>query len=83
MPMKKKMQLVNIGILVIFIGFMLVFIGLLNSGKESSSAKVAVGGFIGFIPFGFGNDRNMVWFATILSAAVFLLWLFFSFRIKP
>ncbi len=27
-----------------------------------SNAKVAVGGFIGFIPFGFGNDKSLVWF---------------------
>ena len=81
MLMKKKMQLVNIGILVIFVGFILVFLGLLNSSKENSDTKVAVGGFIGFIPFGFGNDKNLVWFVTILSAVVFLVWLFFSFRI--
>ena len=83
--MKKvpKMQLVNIGILVIFIGFILVFIGALKAGKESTGTItiVAVGGFIGFIPFGFGNDKNLVWFVTILSAVVFLVWLFFSFRI--
>ena len=79
--MKKKMQLVNIGILVIFVGFILVFLGLLNSSKESSNTKVAVGGFIGFIPFGFGNDKNLMWFVTILSAAIFLFFLFFSFRI--
>ena len=83
MLMKKKMQLVNIGILVIFVGFILVFLGLLNSSKENSNTKVAVGGFIGFIPFGFGNDKNLLWFVTILSAVVFLVWLFFSLRIKP
>ena len=83
--MKKtpKMQLVNIGVLVIFIGFVIVFLGMLNNSKESSNTKVAVGGFIGFIPFGFGNDKNLVWFVTILSVAMFLLWLFFSFRIRP
>ena len=79
------MQLVNIGILVIFVGFILVFIGALKAGKESTgtNTKVAVGGFIGFIPFGFGNDKNLVLFVTILSAVVFLFFLFFNLRIKP
>ena len=77
------MQLINIGILVIFIGFVIVLIGALNSPKDSSSTKVAVGGFIGFIPFGFGNDKNLLWFVTMLSAAVFLFFLFFNLRIKP
>ena len=79
--MKKKMQLLNIGIGVIFIGFIIVALGLLSSSKDSSSTKVAVGGFIGFIPFGFGNDKNLLWFVTILSAAVFLFFLLFNLRI--
>ena len=75
-------QLVNIGILFIILGFIIVFFGMVMGAKETSpKTKVAVGGFIGFIPFGFGNDKNLVWFVTILSIALFLLWLFISFRI--
>ena len=38
------------------------------SAKEGTSkTKVAVGGFIGPIPFGFGNDKQLVWFIAILS----------------
>ena len=80
--MKSKMPLVNIGILVIFIGFILVVLGLLNSSKDSSNTKIAVGGFIGFIPFGFGNDKNLVRFLVLLSAVMFLLWMFFSFKLR-
>ncbi|MEK6827804.1 MAG: DUF131 domain-containing protein [Nanoarchaeota archaeon] len=77
----KMEQLIRLGFLLIIIGFIAVFFGLLKGSKEStSSAKVAVGGFIGPIPFGFGNDKNLVWFVTILSLVLFLLWLFFSTR---
>ena len=78
--MKHKMpDLTVLGILIIIIGFIIVFFGALNSSKESN-AKVAVGGFIGFIPFGFGNDKNLVWFVTALSAILFLFWLFFNLK---
>ena len=69
----KMEQLINFGVIIIFIGFLVVIIGLLNSAKEDSSkTKVAVGGFIGFVPFGFGNDKKLVWFVTILSLILFL-----------
>lgn len=81
----KMEQLIGIGILLIFIGFIIVFVGtFLSATKQASTdskTKVAVGGFIGPIPFGFGNDKNLVWFVTILSLVLFLFWLFFSFRI--
>ena len=73
-------QLISIGVLLMIIGFIIVFFGIFMGAKESSKTKVAVGGFIGPIPFGFGNDKNFVWFITILSLVLFLFWLFFSFR---
>lgn len=77
----KMEQLINLGAIVILAGFIIVFIGMLQAAKEpGSKTKVAVGGFIGFIPFGFGNDKNFVWFVTILSFALFVIWLLF--RIK-
>ena len=80
MPFKME-QLIGLGITIMIIGFIIVFFGTLLSSKESTSkTKVAVGGFIGFIPFGFGNDKNLVWFVSILSLALFLVWLLFGFR---
>ena len=74
-------QIMGIGIAMIFIGFAIVFFGTFFGAKESASkSKVAVGGFIGPIPFGFGNDKNLVWFVTILSLVVFILWIVFSFK---
>ena len=82
MTMALKMeQLISIGVLMIVIGFFIVFFGMFMGAKETTSkTKVAVGGFIGPIPFGFGNDKNLVWFVTILSLVVFVLWIAFSFR---
>ena len=74
-------RLVGIGIAVVFIGLIIIFTGAL-AGKESSKTKVAVGGFIGFIPFGFGNDRKMVWLAVITSLAPFIIFMFFNYRMK-
>ena len=77
----KMEHLINLGAIVILAGFIIVFMGMLQAAKEpGSKTKVAVGGFIGFIPFGFGNDRNMVWFAAILSLVLFVIWIIF--RIK-
>ena len=78
MPIKME-QLISIGVIMILIGFVIVFLGTFMAAKETTSkTKVAVGGFIGPIPFGFGNDKNFVWFVTILSLVVFVLWIVFS-----
>lgn len=80
MPLKME-QLINLGISLMVIGFIIVFFGILKGSKETSlKTKVAVGGFIGPIPFGFGNDKNLVWFVAILSIVLFLMWILFSFR---
>ena len=74
-------QFIALGVLLIITGFVIVFFGTFFSAKQGiSSTKVAVGGFIGPIPFGFGNDKNLVWFAIILSLVLFLFWLFFNIR---
>ena len=79
----KMEQIIGIGMALIFIGFMIVFIGTFFGAKETGTkTKVAVGGFIGPIPFGFGNDKNLIWFVTILSIVLFLMWLFFSLRLR-
>ena len=70
-------DLITIGILLILIGFALTFIGALQQTKESDGkTKVAVGGFIGPIPFGFGNDKQFMYVIIVLSLFFFLLWFF-------
>ena len=80
MPVKME-QLISLGILMIIAGFIIVFFGTLMGAKETTSkTKVAVGGFIGPIPFGFGNDKNLVWFVSILSLVILVLWVVFSWK---
>lgn len=77
----KMEQLIVMGILIILIGFIVVFFGMLKGIKDASSAtKVALGGFIGPIPFGFGSDKTLVWFTAVLSLIAFLVWVFIGFR---
>lgn len=74
-------QLIPLGILVIFIGIILTFIGALSSVKEGKTdSKIAVGGFIGFIPFGFANDKRMLYPIIIISSVFMLLWIWFIFQ---
>jgi uncharacterized membrane protein len=72
-------QLVSLGIIVILIGFALVFIGALT-GAQKGESKVAVGGFIGFIPFGFANDKRMLWALLAIMAVFTVFWVFFNLR---
>ncbi|MBD3354966.1 hypothetical protein GF361_03195 [Candidatus Woesearchaeota archaeon] len=62
--------LVQIGVGFIFLGIIIIFLaGMLEAEKGES--KVAVGGIIGFIPFGFANDKRIFWFMMIFTAIVF------------
>ena len=69
-------QLVPIGILIIFIGIILVFIGALSQIKDGKNTKIAVGGFIGFIPFGIWNDKRLSWIIFGFTALMFVIWIF-------
>ena len=65
-------QLIPLGLLVVVIGIILIILGSLG-GK--SDVKVGVGGFIGPIPFGFGNDKTMVYIAIAITLVFFLSFL--------
>lgn len=67
-----KFDLATIGLIVIFIGIMLIFLSTLNQKGDS---KFAVGGIIGFIPFGFGNDKGLVLAGIVISAILFFVFL--------
>ena len=75
----KMESLVGIGMILILIGFIAIFVGAL---AKSENTKVAVGGFIGFIPFGFGNDKRLVWIVVGISAFAFMVWAIFNLRIS-
>ena len=71
-------SLITIGIALLLIGIILIVIGSLSSTTkgEKSNVKVAFGGFIGFIPFGWASDKQMFY---ILIALMILALIFFYF----
>ena len=73
-------RLVGLGIIVVFLGLIMIFTGALTGKETNSKTKIAVGGFIGFIPFGFGNDKRMVWAAIIISFVALAVWIFLNYR---
>jgi len=68
-------KLFFIGIMLIIIGSFIIFVASLI---DSKNVKFAFGGFIGFIPFGFANDAQMLLILIILMILV----LFFILVIK-
>lgn len=67
-----EIKLVEAGLLFILVGFAFVIIGGLT-GSQAKGTKVAVGGFIGPIPFGFANDPRMLKIVIGISVAVLIL----------
>jgi len=65
-------NLILVGILVILIGFVLVFIGSLIKAK-SSKTEFGFVGFIGPIPVGFGTSKEIIIFALIVGLIIFLI----------
>ena len=66
-----------------FIGLILAIIGFIImslSFSPNSKSKFAVGGIIGFIPFGFGNDKRLVISMIIFSAVLFIIFLLLMVR---
>jgi uncharacterized membrane protein len=67
------------GIVLIFIGFVLVFIGsLLSAQKGDTKVQWAIGGFIGPIPFGAFSNKEMFYVLVGLMIVMLLLFIFFG-----
>jgi len=67
-------NLVAIGFIVVLIGFIIIVAGALLSGGARNT-KIAVGGFIGPIPFGFANDPKMLKIVLVITVAFFAIFL--------
>ncbi|MBI2674998.1 MAG: hypothetical protein HYX24_00955 [Candidatus Aenigmarchaeota archaeon] len=64
------------GILLIFIGIFLVLIGsMMQASKTEGKVSVGIGGFIGPIPFGFSNSKEMLYMVIAVSMAALLVFL--------
>ena len=49
---------------------------------NSKDTKVAVGGFIGFIPFGFTNDKKLLWILVALMAFALVFFFIINFALQ-
>ncbi|RLE39597.1 hypothetical protein DRJ17_00165 [Candidatus Woesearchaeota archaeon] len=78
-------QLTFIGIVVIFLGIIILMASslLLPKNKESN-VKVSAVGVIGFIPFGFSTDKKLfiITLSLVLALMIFTFFMFY-YRIKP
>lgn len=73
-------QLILIGVVVVFAGIALIIIGSLAGGESKTGAKIAVGGFIGPIPFGFANDKWLMFVVIAISIAALAFFLLSGYR---
>lgn len=79
-------KLLTIGMLLIFLGTFFIFWAILHSaqiGSQSgSTTKVAVGGFIGPVPFGFMTDKSLYWPFIIIMASLLALLVVLRYLIR-
>jgi uncharacterized membrane protein len=71
-------QLITIGTILLFVSIILILLGSMLGAKDSKNSKsdFFVGGFIGFIPFGFGTSKTTFWIGvalTIIVVAIFVI----------
>jgi len=71
-----KQALLPLGVLLVFLGITLITIH--GFTGQNGDTKVAVGGFIGPVPFGFGNSPGMVKLAIVLSFAALAIFIIIS-----
>lgn len=67
-------ELVPVGIVLVLVGFILITISTLFEAKT----ELAVGGFFGFMPFGFATSKRMLYVLIGLMAFVFVAWFVLS-----
>ncbi len=74
-------SIVPIGLFLIFLGFIIIFIGsLIQTTDSKSNVKVAVGGFIGFLPFGFASDKQAYYILLVFMLLSLIIWFILSKR---
>lgn len=73
-------KIISIGIILLLIGIILIFVGsIFTTVKgEKSNVKVAFGGFLGPLPFGFASDKQM--FYILIALMIFALIFFYLLR---
>lgn len=64
-------SLANLGFLIVLIGIILIIAGSFTS-QEKTESNFFIGGFFGFIPFGFANNKKMLFFGIILTIVLII-----------
>jgi len=70
--MSTSENLVLLGIVTIFVGFLLILIGVLLQAKRAEFAFV---GFIGPFPIGFGTSKKILFLSLAISLMVLFLFI--------
>jgi uncharacterized membrane protein len=65
-------DLISIGFILILIGIILTIIGSISTADKTES-KFFAGGMIGFIPFGFSNNKKLFYIGLTITIALFIL----------
>jgi uncharacterized membrane protein len=71
--MKNMENLIIIGLVLLFVGIILIVVGSFSSTKN---VKFGFGGFIGPIPFGFANDPRLLWIVIIVTIVLLIVFVF-------
>ena len=71
-------DLTSIGMIIIFVGILVIILSSFANPK-STNTKWAIGGFFGFIPFGFGNDKGMLYVVVALMVLMLISYFLFYF----
>jgi len=79
----KAVNLISVGVVILILGVIIVFLGMMLQAQQlqnekhtkGSNVKVAVGGFFGPIPFGFGNDKTLMYVVLAVSVFFMLVWM--------
>ncbi len=68
-------KLIVIGIVLILAGILLLIIGsIIGLTKSNGKTDIAIGGFIGPVPFGFFTEKGMFWIWLAVLAVFIILW---------
>jgi len=76
----QTLTLIAIGIIIL--GFILLGVSILMQPKKTD-AKVAVVGFIGPFPIGFGNDKDLLMTALIVGMIILAFFMVYGRTIRP
>ncbi len=74
--MRQGVDMMSLGLVLIFLGMLLVIIsGLKYAAESKTKSEFAFVGFIGPFPIGFGTSREALFLALVLGVFIFLFFI--------